>query len=266
MIDITDRKLAEEELKKYKDHLEDMVEERTEQLKAEIERRKQMESKLHVLYETERRLNTEVNRQMQDRVEFSGFWCTSLKTPLTPILSSSDYMVAHISEEPLKSFARQINNGALNLSTRIDELLDMAKGEVGLLKLICGKIDIQELLNECHAAFESVARERKIELILNIPQNLPPAYADGGRVRQVIYNLLDNAIKNTPARGKVTLGGALQNGKILVEVRDTGCGIAEKDCKYLFQPYRRLHVHKEKRLGGLGLGLSICKMLNRVAQ
>ncbi len=65
----------------------------------------------------------------------------------------------------MKSFARQINNGALNLSTRIDELLDMAKGEVGLLKLVCGKIDIQELLNECHAAFESVARERKIELI-----------------------------------------------------------------------------------------------------
>jgi PAS domain S-box-containing protein len=261
MIDITDRKLAEEELKKYKNRLEDMVEERTEQLKAEIERRKQMEAKLQVLYETERRLNMEINRQMQDRVEFTRVLVHELKTPLTPILSSSDYMVEHIDKEPFKSFARQINNGALNLSTRIDELLDMAKGEIGLLKLVRSKINVREMLQECQTAFAAVAKERKIDLLSEIAARIPLAYADSGRVRQVIYNLVDNAIKNTSAKGKVILKGVVQDNKIIISVNDTGRGIAEKDCKYLFQPYRRLHLHKDKRLGGLGLGLSICKMM-----
>lgn len=261
MIDITDRKIAEQELTRYKDRLEDMVGERTAQLKGEIERRKETEAKLHEMYETERRLYTEVNRQMQDRVEFSRVLVHELKTPLTPIVSSSDYMVSHIADEPLKSFARQINRGALNLSNRIDELLDMSKGEVGLLSLKWRKINVQELLQECRASFEPLARERGIELSLDIPQTLPSAHADGGRVHQVIYNLLNNAMKNTPGGGKVIIRGSLWNDKILVEICDTGCGISPKDCKYLFQPYRRLHVNKDKRLGGLGLGLSICKML-----
>jgi PAS domain S-box-containing protein len=265
--EITERRRVQQELNSYRQHLEELVEERTaelqrtnERLQEEVVERKQAEEKLQVLYQQEKDLRRQVEAEMQKRVEFTRALAHELKTPLTPMLISSQVLASQLKDEPLLSLARNITRGASNLNSRIDELLDLARGEIGMLQLRTEPFDIRELLKEVVEYSSPVASSRRQSLVLEPPDSRLLVKADKGRVRQVLLNLLNNALKFTPEEGKITLKAVRKGPQLIIEVRDSGPGISIEEQQDLFEPYHRAPKNGEQ-LSGLGLGLALCKML-----
>ena len=97
-------------------------------------------------------------------------------------------------------------------------------------------------------------------LLLDLPASLPLIRADKDRLHQILFNLIDNALKYNADGGKITLRANIKNDYLVISVQDTGMGISKEDQSYIFDPYVRLETAK-KTAEGLGLGLAICKML-----
>jgi len=221
---------------------------------------RQAAEKLQELYRQERDLRQQLEMEMNRRVEFTRALAHELKTPLTPMLISSQVLASELKEEPLLSLARNLSRGASNLNSRIDELLDLAKGEIGMLQLKIEPSDALQLLREVAEFVSPVALSRGQSLIMELPDSLPLVGADKVRLRQIVLNLLNNALNYTPEGGRITLRAAQKEANLVVEVEDTGPGIAEEGQQHMFEPYHRMEVAGE-RLSGLGLGLALCRTL-----
>jgi len=226
----------------------------------DITEQEMAEEKLEEAYEKERRLRQELQIEVQRRVEFTRALVHELKTPLTPIMSSSDLLVSGLKEEPWLSVAQNIQRGAINLNKRIGELLDLARGEIGMLKLNPKRVDFLKLLQHVGSEMSVLAASNGQKLKVELPESLPLPWADEDRLRQITQNLLVNATKFTPEGGTITLRAKEQNGSLIVEVQDTGYGISDEEQRRLFRPYHR-QVGEREHLSGLGLGLALCKNL-----
>jgi PAS domain S-box-containing protein len=226
----------------------------------DITEQEMAEEKLEEAYEKERRLRQELQIEVQRRVEFTRALVHELKTPLTPIMSSSDLLVSGLTEEPWLSVAQNIQRGAINLNKRIGELLDLARGEIGMLKLNPKRVDFLKLLQHVGSEMSVLASSNGQKLKVELPDSLPLPWADEDRLRQITQNLLVNATKFTPEGGTITLRAKEQNGSLVVEVQDTGYGISDEEQRRLFRPYHR-QIGEREHLSGLGLGLALCKNL-----
>ena len=226
----------------------------------DITEREMAQEKLEEAYEKERRLRQELQIEVQRRVEFTRALVHELKTPLTPIMSSSDLLVSGLKEEPWLSVAQNIQRGAINLNKRIGELLDLARGEIGMLRLNPKRVDFLKQLQHVGSEMSVVASSNGQTLKVELPPSLPLPWADEDRLRQITQNLLVNATKFTPEGGTITLRAKEENSSIVVEVQDTGYGIPEEEQRRLFRPYHRQTGDRE-HLSGLGLGLALCKNL-----
>ncbi len=265
--DITERKKNEQELTKYRDHLEKLVEKRTAEviavnnkLKQEITKRKRVEKEREEIYKKEKKLRYELEAQLSQRIEFTRALVHELKTPLTPLLGASGILVSRLKDKTLRRIAKNINQGANNLDKRINDLFDLVKGEIGMLHLSCEKVNAIQMLNEVVDYMVTEAESKGQLLTLELPASLPTVWCDEDRLRQVILNLLSNASKFTPEKGKINLKAYTKDTNFVVEIEDNGCGIAKKDQEWLFEPYHTLRT-KGDRLSGLGLGLPLSKML-----
>jgi len=223
--------------------------------------RQSAEKLLHHLYQTERELREKLEAEIKARAEFTRALVHELKTPLTPILAASSALTEMLDEGVAQEFARNVTRGASRLSSRIDEMLDLARGETGTLDLVCSEVDPLPLLETTVSDMAPVARARKQMLVLQLPHFLPPIWADDTRLRQVVLNLLGNALKFTPERGTIVLRAREEACNLVIEVEDNGPGIPQEDQRWLFQPYRRLKRGTRSSGGGLGLGLALSKTL-----
>ena len=226
----------------------------------DITEREMAQVRLEEAYEKERRLRQELQVEVQRRVEFTRALVHELKTPLTPIMSSSDLLVSGLKEEPWLSVAQNIQRGAINLNKRIGELLDLARGEIGMLRLNPKRVDFLKQLQHVGSEMSVVASSNGQTLNVELPETLSQPWADSDRLLQITQNLLVNATKFTPEGGTITLRAKEENGSIVVEVQDTGYGIPEEEQRRLFRPYHRQTGDRE-HLSGLGLGLALCKNL-----
>jgi len=212
------------------------------------------------LYEQESRARHELEVEAKRRVEFLRALVHELKTPVTSVMASSEFLTMELPEGPLLSMARNLSRGANNLNNRIDELLDLARGELGMLNLRREEVDPLQLLEQVLADMAPLALSRSQSLLLDTPSSLPIIWADKGRLSQVVTNLVGNASKFMSQEGKITLRAREQDSALVMEVQDTGPGI-DKDLEpRLFHPYDRL-VDDREHLSGLGLGLALCKTL-----
>jgi len=218
------------------------------------------QEKLEEAYDEERRLRQKLETEAKRRIEFTRALVHELKTPLTPVLSSSELLYSELREEPWKSIAANIRRGASNLSNRIDELLDLAKVEIGLLRLKRTDFDVLPLLHRVAYDMMVVTATAGQALTTELPDELPRVWADRDRVRQIVQNLLINASKFTQEGGEVTLRARRSETTLVIEVSDSGPGIPKKDQRRLFLPYHRSLSDRE-HLSGLGLGLALCKYL-----
>lgn len=221
----------------------------------------QSETELRELFEEEKKLRQDLEAEINKRVEFTRALVHELKTPITPVLASSELLLEEIKEGgPLWELAQNINLGAYNLNQRIDELLDLARGEVGMLHLNPESVDSGQLLRSIVDSVKPLARKSGHSLNAELPPSLPVIQADEDRLRQVLLNLLNNAFKFTPAGGSITVKADRKGTNLVVEVQDTGRGISKEEQERLFEPYQQVEGERN-RLSGLGLGLSLSKKL-----
>lgn len=236
------------------------LKELTQQLQREIEGRKQVQAKLQQLHDSERKTRQELERQIGESKEFIKLLVHELKTPITSMIAACELLIDRLPEGPLLSLAKSLGRGASSLDGRVDELLDLAKIEVGMLRLNRKLVDPLALVQKVYEDMAPAIGKHGQSLTLNAPLLLPKVYADEDRLRQVILNLLHNSSKFTPDGGQIILRTREQGGNLLVEVVDTGPGIADEEQHRLFEAYYQVESNG-KRVSGLGLGLALCKSL-----
>jgi PAS domain S-box-containing protein len=225
----------------------------------DITEQKLAREELEKLYQREKSVREQLQVEITSRTEFTRAMVHELKTPLTPILASSELLVEELTEEPLLGLAKNVHRGAENMNKRVDELLDLARGEIGMLKINPKPVDLGKLLLEVFKDMELVVQNSGQSFTLELKNELPITMADDDRVRQILLNLINNAIKYSSPGGKITIRAGVQDSNIQVDVQDTGRGISEDEQKNLFQPYYR--IEGRERLSGLGLGLTLSKKL-----
>ena len=226
----------------------------------DVTERKQAEEKLQQLYQQERALRQQLEEEVQKRVEFTRALIHELRTPITPVLAATELLLEEIKDERSLRLVQSISRSASNLNRRIDELIDLIRGETDMLRLNIEPVDIVSLLKDIGYEVMPIALRNGHSLTVDLPASSPIVPADTDRLRQIIMNLLNNAFKFTPKEGEITLRAREDEANLIVEVQDTGPGISQEEQKRLFQPYYR-RVDDRERLSGLGLGLSIAKKL-----
>lgn len=208
-----------------------------------------------------KQLNKELDYEIQRRAEFNRALVHELKTPLTAILASTELFLDELADDPRLGLAKNIYQAARNLDHRTDELLDVTRGEIGLLTIHPQSIDICPLLHSTLETLRPTAYRKNISLTLEIKGTIPKIFADEERLGQVLYNYLANAIKYTPEGGNIILKTFQNNDMLSIEVIDDGPGISCDAQKRLFEPYYQVPCSGGERLGGMGLGLSLSKMI-----
>jgi PAS domain S-box-containing protein len=239
VIDITDLKQTNEELNDHKEQLEKLVEKRTAELT---------------------KTNARLNTQIRQRIDFTRSLVHELKTPLTAMLSSSESLISILDNEIELKLAQNMWKSASKLNKRIDELVDIAKGEIGILKIECRSRDAGALLNEIVEEMTPEVGKKGQTLTLKIQNPLPLVWADVERLREIILNLVSNALKFNRSGGVLSLTAEPGGEYVLFGVHDEGTGISKEDQQRIFEPYQRLDRDRQ-HLSGLGLGLALSKTL-----
>jgi signal transduction histidine kinase len=185
-----------------------------------------------------------------------------LQTPLTALIASAGLLAEEIEREPKGSQVRLIKNilhSSSSLQRRIVELLESSRAKTSQFRIKMKSLDFSRLLGEIIQDFIPLAQVKGQTLTTQIEPSIM-VEADEYRLEQIINNLLSNAIKFTPEGGKIKLKTKQSNSEVIVEVSDTGNGIAHEEQQNLFRPYYRVPADR-RRYDGLGLGLSITKQL-----
>ena len=220
-----------------------------------------------------------------DRLK-SNFLATvshELRTPLTSIIGYSEMLLEGIAGDiagEQREFVTTIREKGEQLLTLIKGLLDLSKLESGTMSLRKGNLDVAPLVRDVAQTMAPHAKKKGILLLAEVESGLPTLWADGERLRQVLLNLVENAIKFTPAAGTVRVtarltqlgssGGGEDGGLVLlgakrtaVELRvaDTGIGIPEAERERVFDAFYQVDSSSTREQGGTGLGLSIVKRL-----
>ena len=147
------------------------------------------------------------------------------------------------------------------LAQLVDDLGLLALADTGQLTLDTRSIDVADLLIDAQVNFQPQAADRGVELVLNVPPELPKVLGDWRRVAQILGNLITNGLRHTMSGGSITLSATAEEGFVEISVADTGTGIAQEDLPFIFERFWRGEKSRSRSSGGSGLGLSIAKQL-----
>jgi len=194
--------------------------------------------------------------------EFLAILSHELSTPLTIILGWSGILSREdVSKEELLQGVESIRAGALAQAQLIDDVLDLSRVTTGKLRLDLQPVSIGQVVADSLTAVRVAAAAKRIEIIAPDTTTAGTVLGDGNRLRQVIWNLLTNAIKFTPSGGKVTVELENTPASVRLIVTDTGKGIARDFLAHVFEPFRQADASTTRVHGGLGLGLAIVRHL-----
>ena len=180
-----------------------------------------------------------------------------LRTPLTALTGYGELLADEIFG-PLSAaqldVVDRMRSVTHQLGVMVDELLTFSALESGRESVHPGDVSLADVMDSVVPVIEPLARQKDLELALTMPERLPTLYTDGEKIRQILINLVGNAVKFTD-RGRVSVLVERRNGEIELRVQDTGIGIADFDRPRLFQPFTQLDSGLTRRHGGTGLGL-----------
>ena len=198
--------------------------------------------------------------------EFISNVSHELKTPLTSIKGAADNMLDGVAGQLTQKqhkYTEMILNSCNRLIPLIDNLLDISRIEAGKIELSPSYLSLTDLIDDVRKEIEILAKRKGVTTKIIAESELPTVFADEQRVKQILVNLLDNAIKYTPSRGSVTIKvkEAMEPEKsIVVRVSDTGVGIPPEHLERIFEKFQQ-QPFEEKDQHGVGLGLAIAKNL-----
>jgi signal transduction histidine kinase len=184
-----------------------------------------------------------------------------LRTPMAS-LSTASHLLLHpkITEDQHQRIVEIIRDETVRVSELASEFLDLARLESGRAQFHPKTINTDELLLDCADLMRVRAVEKELEVVIDIPSELPTLKADRDKIKQVLINLISNAVKYNKVGGKIGLNAKLDNSNLSIEVSDTGDGIPPEYIPLLFQKFYRVPGSEQLALG-TGLGLAICKQI-----
>jgi signal transduction histidine kinase len=234
-----------------------------EELNAELAR---SNAGLHAARQQAESAREEAERANQAKSQFLAVMSHELRTPMNAIMGFTDLLDAEISG-PLNEVQKQqlgrVRGGARHLLGLIDQVLSLARIEAGREEVRLSAADLPGLVNDVTSMMEPLATRRGLELRVALPGAPPRFVTDEGKVRQILLNLVGNAIKFTE-EGRVELEVESRNGNMVFHVRDTGQGIAPDDIERVFDPFEQVDQSITRRAEGTGLGLSVSRQLARL--
>ncbi|MCB0208197.1 MAG: GAF domain-containing protein [Anaerolineae bacterium] len=196
--------------------------------------------------------------------EFISSVSHELRTPMTSIKGYADLLLsgnAKIGElNPMQTrFVQVIQSNTNRLTELVNDILEISRIETGRVKLEFEVINLVEVVNEVAISFEGQMVQKVMNLYLNLPNALPPVYADRARLTQILVNLIGNAWQYTPESGNIEVQAKIVDQFVQIDVVDDGIGIVEQDQQYLFERFFRSERTEVQVVDGTGLGLSITK-------
>jgi signal transduction histidine kinase/CheY-like chemotaxis protein len=207
--------------------------------------------------------NREVERATRLKSKFLASMSHELRTPLNAIVGFSDILAEETAgelNEKQKRFINHIKQGSSHLLQLINDILDLSKIEAGQLELRCEDFQVREALPEVLSTIRPLAMAKNIEVRQRMETDCA-VYADRVRFKQVLYNLISNAVKFTPKQGHIDIDCGEDGDSVRISVIDTGIGIRVEDQAVIFEEFRQVEGASDTTQEGTGLGLSITKRL-----
>lgn len=241
------------------------IQEKNRELNAEGERKLDQLAQANLaLYESNR-----------VKTDFLHTMSHELRTPLNSIIGFSEVLLnAENLTEKQHRYAANIMTSGQQLMAQINDVLDLGKLEAGKMRVYPQPVNVLELVEHCVAQIRQQAERKNIELVVAIPPDLPIVKQDPGKMRQILANLLTNAVKFTPEGGKVMIVAVVtpndqllpdsinsDESSLVFTISDTGIGIAPEEQETIFEKFRQSANPLTREQGGTGLGLSIVREL-----
>lgn len=199
----------------------------------------------------------------QHKSQFLANMSHELRTPLNAILGYTELITDEIYgpvPEKIREVLQRVEHNGRHLLGLINAVLDLSKIEAGQLTLTLDDYFPRELIYEAMTTVESLAAEKGLQLTAKLPEQLPTGRGDAARLRQVLLNLLGNAIKFTD-QGEIKVSMTLDGEKFTITVIDTGPGIAPEQQAHIFEEFQQVDNSNTREKGGTGLGLAIAKKI-----
>ena len=197
----------------------------------------------------------------QAKGQFLANMSHEIRTPINAILGMDAMILRESEDDTIKEYAMNIQNAGQTLLYLINDILDFSKIESGKMEIIPVEYDFSSMVHDVVTMIMGKAKDKGLDMKVNVNPNLPcKVYGDEIRIRQVLVNLLTNAVKYTKEGGlTLTVDGVVEedNAKFYFEVEDTGIGIKEEDLSKLFERFERIEVERNRNVEGTGLGMSI---------
>lgn len=232
---------------------------------------KQTEQALLVAKQQAETAKQQADRANKAKSEFLANMSHEIRTPMNAILGFTELLDEQLQDKRLKGFVTTIRSAGKSLLALINDVLDLSKIEAGKLNIVKNPCNLEVLLADISDIFAMRMREQNLNFFLQVNENIPSSlYVDDIRVRQILFNLLGNAVKFTEA-GSVHLRAYATNEDemrskvdLVIEVEDTGMGISEKEQQRIFEEFEQVTDQDQRKYGGTGLGLAISLKLAKM--
>jgi signal transduction histidine kinase len=258
----------QEALRIGQEQLESKIAERTKELasanvalSAEIDERTKIEKERVQLLHREQAARLEAERANRLKDEFLATLSHELRTPLNAIMGWSHVLSQSTHDrDTVQRAATVIRQNATSQAQLIDDILDVSRIVGGRLTIESGLVPVKRVIDDAVDSLMPAASAKSIQVIRRLDDNLN-VLGDRDRLQQVVWNLVSNAVKFTPKGGSVTIALGDQDGDVLIEVTDTGIGIAPEFLPFVFDRFRQADSSMSRRHNGLGLGMAIVRHL-----
>ncbi len=194
------------------------------------------------------------------RVELVGDVAHELRTPIATLSGYLEGLLDGVVESTPETWAK-LHTESLRLGRLVDDLQELSRAEAQQIPMRIGRISPAAIVRAARERVETQYAEKGLELHTSVPGDLPDILADTDRAVQALTNLLTNALRYTPAPGRVDVHVTRQGSMLAFQVRDTGMGIAPENLPHLFERFYRVDKSRARTLGGSGIGLTIAQAL-----
>ncbi|HUO99524.1 MAG TPA: HAMP domain-containing sensor histidine kinase [Rhizomicrobium sp.] len=202
----------------------------------------------------------------QTRSNFLALMSHELRTPLNAIIGFSEVLAFEMFGAPqvprYTDYARDIHSAGRHLLALINDILDLSKSESGHLPLSPEPVDVSIVFRDCLRLLSERAKQGEVGISAECPEALPLLYADALRIKQIVLNVLSNAVKFTEPGGSASVSACVdEDGGITLSVADTGIGMSPEEIPVALEPFRQIDSPLSRNVEGTGLGLSMAKSL-----